>query len=271
MNTLLLASLTLPAARQLAETARARRWGVHALDEVRDDAPIHFTGPRTFYGGTDRAAAYAAQFDLCLIEPPLDLIVRVPADLLCRRVRFGTIAELVRDAAAATPVFAKPADPIQRSFDAGVYRGVAEIRGRRPLDPHTQVLLADPVEWTAEFRCFIREGTIGAWSPYFSFGRPAWKPHSAATTPTPATLTTFCERLYRAMANDLPPAFVVDIGALEDGRWAVVEFNPAWCSGLLGASVDGALRVIERAAMWWKHSPADRRWSRRLRPGGSSI
>ena len=33
---------------------------------------------------------------------------------------------------------------------------------------------SEPVEWSAEYRCFIKEGEVAAWSPYISFGRPSW-------------------------------------------------------------------------------------------------
>jgi hypothetical protein len=38
-------------------------------------------------------------------------------------------------------------------------------------------------------------------------------------------------------------------GLVEGRGWAVVEFNPAWCSGLLGADPAGVLGVLERAMM----------------------
>ena len=123
------------------------------------------------------------------------------------------------------------------------------------------MLVAEAVEWTSEFRCFVCEGRVEAWSPYLSFGRPVWKPGSAGTMP--GSLAAFCERLGDRMRAALPPAFVVDVGVLEDGRWAVVEFNPAWCSGILGADVEGVLRVVERAASSrGSTSPADHRWVR---------
>ena len=37
-------------------------------------------------------------------------------------------------------------------------------------------MVADPVEWLAGIRCFIREGRVVASSPYISFGRPVWRP-----------------------------------------------------------------------------------------------
>jgi hypothetical protein len=215
-------------------------------------------GPRTFYGGTDRAEEYALRYELCLIEPPLDLLARVPPEFLLREVRYGPLAEMAN---VRGPVFVKPADPVLKSFDAGVYRAIADVRGRRPIPEDTPVLVAEAVEWTSEFRCFVRDNRVETWSPYLSFGRPTWKPGSAGAIPT--SLAAFCERLVDRMPDALPPAFVVDVGVLEDGRWAVVEFNPAWCSGILGADVDSVLRVIERAAMsLGDSSVADQRWMR---------
>jgi hypothetical protein len=247
--------MSLPSARQLAAIAAKRQWPVYALDE---SPHLHLTGRRTFYGGTDRAREYAARLELCLIEPPLDLITRVPTEMLCRDVRFGTLAELRH---LSGPVFVKPADPIFKSFDAGVYRGVSDIAPRRPIDSRTPLLVSEAVEWTSEFRCFLRQGRVEAWSPYLSFGRPVWKPASAGALPP--SLAAFCQRLVDGMGPRLPPAFVVDVGVLEDGRWAVVEFNPAWCSGILGADVEGVLHVLQRSAMWRRTaSPADRHWMR---------
>ena len=260
-NVLLLASRLLPAARQLEIVARKLKWRVYALDEEGDIARM--TGPgafrRTFFGGTDRADEYARRFELALIEPPLDLLARVPPDFLGRTVRFGTLARL-RDVRGS--VFVKPADPILRAFDAGIWRSVSEVRGRAPLPPDLPVLVSEPVEWSSEFRAFVREGRIEAWSPYLSFGRPSWSPHSAGPT-APPSLVAFCDRLTSRIGDALPPAFVVDVGVLEDGRWAVVEFNPAWCAGILGADPQRVLPVVARSACWRAQlSPDDRVWVR---------
>ena len=127
------------------------------------------------------------------------------------------------------------------------------------------MLVSQPVQWTSEFRCFLCKGKVEAWSPYLSFGRPVWKPESAGELPP--NLAVFCQRLVGQMGRELPPALAVDAGVMEDGRWAVVEFNPAWCSGLLGADVSAALRVVERGAMWKENaSTKDRRWARLGKP-----
>ena len=254
--TLLLATLSLPPARQLADVARGKSWKIAVLDDG-PERPIE--GPRTYFGGSDQAARFAAHYDLCLIEPPLDLLAQLPTELLCRPVRFGRLSELRY---LEGPIFVKPADPVHKVFDAGVYRAVRDVRGREPIPADTPILAAAPVEWTSEFRCFIREGQIEAWSPYLSFGRPVWKPRCAPATPE--SLVAFCERLIHAMDRHLPPAFVVDIGVLEDGRWAVVEFNPAWCAAILGADPARVLNVVQRAALWKRTASVDDLWWARI-------
>jgi hypothetical protein len=56
-----------------------------------------------------------------------------------------------------------------------------------------------------------------------------------------------CDRLLATRSPALPPALVVDVGLIEGRGWAVVEFNLAWCSGLLGADPAAVLGVLERA------------------------
>jgi hypothetical protein len=57
------------------------------------------------------------------------------------------------------------------------------------------------------------------------------------------------------------PGFVVDVGLIATRGWAVVELNPAWFSGLLGADPAAVLGVLERACQD-AAGPAmeDRRW-----------
>lgn len=243
-KTLFLASLSLPSARQLAQVARRRRWRVAPLDE---GPATRASGPRTYYGGSDRAAEYSQTFQLALLEPPLDLLARVPGEFVLREVRFGTLADVAK---VSTPAFIKPADPCHKVFDAGTYRSLDHLLNGRAISLQTPVLMSEPVEWTNEYRCFVCEGHAVAWSPYLCYGHPIWKPGCAA--PLPPNLNPYIQRLHAAMLGLLPPAFVVDIGILEDGRWAIVEFNPAWCSGILGANVSQVLHAVERSAQWKK-------------------
>ena len=171
--------------------------------------------------------------------------------------RFRDLSRLKR------PTFVKPADPLDRCFDAGVYADPRDIRTPRGIDPGTPVLVAEPVEWLAEFRCFVREGRVVATSPYLSFGRPVWRAWGQGgekAVPSKDALAV-CDRLLAGRSPALPPACVVDVGLVEGRGWAVVEFNPAWCSGLLGADPTAVLGVLERASRSVDGlTPEDRRW-----------
>lgn len=82
-------------------------------------------------------------------------------------------------------------------------------------------------------------------------GRPAWQPFGKGGERAilPKHLFDFVERLGRACSEFLPTAYVVDIGLIEGRGWAVVEFNPVWCSGLLGVDPDRILDVLMAAAV----------------------
>jgi hypothetical protein len=258
MHALLLSTWSLPAAQALAEAARKAGWQAHTLDET--PAPDLGAGEVVFYGGTDVARAVADTFGLALLEPPLDLLARLPLAWRQRAVEFCRFRDLHR---LQAPTFVKPADPWNKSFDAGSYADVRDIRAPHGIDPETPVLVAEPVEWLAEYRCFVLDGKVTASSPYLSFGRPVWRPHGQGgeRAQESGSVLSFCARLLAESAVPLPPAFVVDVGLIEGRGWAVVEFNPAWCSGLLGADPVRVLDVLRRACRdRGALTDADRRW-----------
>jgi hypothetical protein len=257
MTTLVLSTWTSPGARALADAACALGWRSRALDEDPGVDP----GRVVYYGGSDVAEAAAARFSLALLEPPLDLLARLPPSFRQRAVEYGTFADLRR---LKAPTFVKPADPLNKAFDAGIYHDAALIRAPRGVAPDLPVLVSEPVPWTAEYRCFVRDGEVVAHSPYLSFGRPVWRPHQpgSAECPIPAPVGAMCDRLRSQAEVALPPAFVVDVGLIEDRGWAVVEFNPVWCSGLLGANPAGVLEALDRACRNRDTlDQADRRWA----------
>jgi hypothetical protein len=257
MPTLVLSTWSLPASRALADAAREVGWYAYTFDENPKLKP---RGKAVFYGGTDRALAVASRFRLALLEPPFDLLAQLPLEFRRRAVEYARFGDLGR---LKAPTFVKPADSLNKSFDAGIYASARDIRAPKGVDVQSPVLLAEPVEWSAEYRCFIREGEIAAWSPYISFGRPVWKPFGQGTlaAQAPASLSSFCHRLFSQSGVLFPPAFVMDVGLIEDRGWAVVEFNPAWCSGVLGADPTKVLAVLERACQDERRlRPTDRRW-----------
>jgi hypothetical protein len=255
--TLLLSTLTLPSAPTLAAAAREAGWHVYALDET----PFpHLADQPVYYGGSDTALAVAQRFEIALLEPPLDLLVRLPRRFLQRTVEFRLFNDLHR---LKSPAFVKPADALNKAFDAGTYAEASSIRTPRGVPSQTPILLSEPVERLAEFRCFVLEGRVIASSPYLSFGRPVWRPFGKGgeRATESAKVLSFCNRLLATSGVLFPPAFVVDVGLIEERGWAVVEFNPAWCAGLLGADSKRVLGVLNRACQHRKKlSREDRRW-----------
>src|SRR5262245_28252907 len=243
MPTLILSTWSLPASRALAVAAQRLGWHACALDEC---AKLKLRSAVVHYGGTDLAMTAAARFHLALLEPPFDLLARVPSEFRMRAVEFGRFSDLAR---LNGPTFVKPADALHKAFDAGIYSSARDIRAPGGVAPQTPVLVSEPVQWLAEYRCFVLDGKVAAWSPYLSFGRPVWKSfdQGARQTEAPKSVTAFCDRLFSRSAIEFPPAFVMDVGLIEDRGWAVVEFNPVWYSGVLGADPGMVLSVLSRA------------------------
>lgn len=241
MPTLMFSDRTVRGCPALADAARAAGWRTAEMfaPKAKDAAP-----PFVYYGTTDLALDAARRFDLALIEPPLDMLARLPQEFLRRSVEFATFGDLDR---LMGPTFVKPANPLNKSFDVGVYSNVSDIRRSRLVHKTNPVLLSEPVEWSSEYRCFILEGRLVAWSSYMTHGRLAWDPFlpDRGHETLPAPIEPLCLRLTQQVP--LPPAFVVDIGLIDDRGWAIVEFNPAWCAGILGADPRCVLPVLERS------------------------
>lgn len=254
--TLLLSTRAMPGTGALADAACEAGWSVNAWDE---NPPATPGGRVVYYGRTDVAMQAADRYRLALLEPPLDLLARLPASLRLRDVEFARFRDLSR---LKRPTFVKPADPLDRCFDAGVYSDARDIRTPRGIAADMPVLVAEPVDFLAEFRCFVRERSVVATSPYLSFGKPVWKAWGQGGERAVPSMdaVAVCWRMFDARLA-LPPAFVVDVGFVEGRGWAVVELNPAWCSGLLGSEPAAVLGVLERACRDADLLAAeDRRW-----------
>lgn len=241
----------------LAGAAHALGWDV--LTCYGKPVPERVEEP-VVYVTTDLALEAARRLRLGLLEPPVDLLARVPDRFVRRVVEAATFADLDR---LQGRTFVKPADPLDKWFDAGVYSDVRDVRTKGRQSPDAPVLLSEPVAWSAEVRCFVLEGKLVAASPYLSFGRPVWDPFDPKRPATvlPRAAVAVVEGLCAAMRGELPPAFVVDVGMIEDRGWAVVEFNPAWSAGLLGTDPLAVLPVLRRATRRLDEmTAADRRW-----------
>jgi len=226
---------------RLRSAALKKNWRTERLQIWR--APDHLKNEEiVLYGEPLFAAAIAEQLDIGLIEPTHDLLARIPEKYLIRKVLFTTLGEarLWKERA-----FIKPAD--EKCFAARVYENGQELPVRAGLSENTPTLISEPVDWELEARVFLRNREALCYSPYLRRGKLAqdekgeWPMSAAEVRELKEFLTGFLEE----SDIELPPSVVLDAGKIKDRDWALVEFNPAFASGLYGCDACSALESIE--------------------------
>lgn len=111
------------------------------------------------------------------------------------------------------------------------------------------VLVAEPVRWEAEYRCFCLEGRVKACSPYLRSGELAKQTDYAASSEELSAATEFAELVLASPEAVAPKAIVLDVGQIIGQGWAVVEANAAWGSGIYGCDPGAVLDVIRHATV----------------------
>jgi hypothetical protein len=112
------------------------------------------------------------------------------------------------------------------------------------------VLASEPVEWLAEFRFFIRERRVHAWSPYWLHGALARKEDEWVVEPEMAAMTTaLVDHLLADTSVVLPVALVLDAGVINGRGAAVVEANEASGAGIYGCDPRDVLEVLRAATI----------------------
>ena len=168
------------------------------------------------------------------------------------------------------PAFVKPAQ--DKAFPAGVFSsGVALPLAASALPPDTPVLIAEPVRWRVEYRCFVLERTLATMSPYVRDGDLAQDANGAWPAPSDerAAAEAFLTTVLADSIVPLPPAVVVDVGLIEGRGWAIVEANAAWGAGICDCDPRRILPILRRASLRRDVIPAaDAPW---LRPFAAVV
>lgn len=241
----------------LSRAAASFGWQVERLSSWR--VPQWLTGQDiVLYGEPLFAAVVAEPLGISLLEPPFGWLTSLPAEYRQRHVELMTLGEARRQTA---PRFIKPAD--DKCFVARVYESGELLPGPEVLPDGTPVLVAEPVRWEIEFRCFVLHNRVLTQSLYLRAGQLVetaegeWPASDAETNAAAA----FCEQVLRDERVAAPPACVVDVGIIEGRGWSIVEANAAWGSGIYGCDPKQVLEVLRRASV---KSPQlmdeDRRW-----------
>jgi hypothetical protein len=210
------------------------------------------------YGEPLFAEAVADQLGLVLLEPPIDWLIGVPQEYSRRRIELLTLQEA---RSLNTPAFVKPADG--KIFEPKIYQTGAELPTEEHVDGPIPVLRSDIVDFRLEVRCFVRNKAVVTLSPYWRDGALAHNHESAwpFLDTEEDEAHSFASLVLVDSRISLPPVCTLDVGRLADGRWAVIEANPAWGAGLYGCDPKEVLQSIPLAIVPKDLlSEKDKRW-----------
>lgn len=226
---------------KLRRAAISLDWDVMRLASWRPPEDFEPEEP-VLFGEPLFNAAVAEQLDLSVVEPPEDFLTTLPTEYVGRNVRLMTASEA---RTLSGPVFLKP--PNQKTFPAKVHASGAELPEMPEQDP---VLVSEPVEWAAEFRYFIRDRQVRAWSPYWLHGELARREDEWVVEPElEARTRALVDRLLGDRSVALPVAFVLDAGVVKGRGAAVVEANEASGAGIYGCDPRDVLEVLRAATI----------------------
>lgn len=261
MPTLVLSHRYSSDSNALFSAALRAGWDVERLHSFRCPDGLAKKNP-VFYGETLLADAIADDLGIVLLEPSADWLPALPERHRLRDIRLSTLGEaLTLDKRA----FVKPTD--EKCFPARVYESGSAIDPDPQLDRDLPVLISEPVQFEIEFRFFIVERRIAAYSPYIRNGGIARDDQGSwgANETEVVAATNSMQSVLDDPDVQLPAAIVVDVGLMRERGWGVVEANPAWASGICGADPAGILLVLQRASVRRNNmSEADEPWIRRV-------
>lgn len=241
-------------ARTIRDTAQRR--GLSTVQLATFDVPPDLRAGH-LHAGPTFADAVAPTLGIRLLEAPTNWLAQLPHAYTGREIVLTTLREAY---GLRRPVFVK--SPNDKQIKALVYTDGSRLPGPDQVDPWTAVLVSDVVEFAVEYRLHLLDGAVRTGSRYAKEGQLSLGPLTEEATAFGAELLSEC-------GATLPSAIVVDVGWTGE-RWAVIEANAAWASGIYAADPHRALDVLLRAAGPDDAlKPGDRPFLRRVTPPAS--
>uniref|UniRef100_UPI0035C75C5A hypothetical protein n=1 Tax=Chryseobacterium sp. TaxID=1871047 RepID=UPI0035C75C5A len=106
------------------------------------------------YGEDIYAEIVAEQCSLTLTKPDDDWLSKVSEEFTKRKISYGKLKDFVHE----ENIFIKCSD--FKSFKAGIFDKVTNIKGFDTLDLESRVFTSEVVEWELEVRCFVSNNQI---------------------------------------------------------------------------------------------------------------
>ncbi|PTT39054.1 hypothetical protein DBR28_07785 [Chryseobacterium sp. HMWF028] len=192
------------------------------------------------YGEDIYAEIVAEQCNLTLTKPDDDWLSKISEEFTKRKIVYGRLKDFVHE----ENIFIKCSD--FKSFKAGVFDKVTDIKGFETLDPESMVFTSEVVEWELEVRCFVFKNEIKTYSSYW---RNDVFDTDELSEREKKDMFQFFESFIQKYSSTLPTGIVLDFGIIKGKGWALIEANPAWCSGLYACDAEKALEVIVKSCI----------------------
>lgn len=190
------------------------------------------------YGGYMWAEHVAPQSGLRLISPPERWWEVIgDANLIRRSIGVERYCDLAAyDGPTNWPKFIKSLTG--KSIASRVYHSLADLPPG--ITDEEQFIVSYPVSFAYEWRAFVLDGEVVTLSHYATHGNL----DTSGMTGRCVDARTFAKVVAWYYREKLPRAYVLDVGLIKDDDFAIVEMNPAYCSGLYACDADAAFRAI---------------------------
>lgn len=221
------------------ETLRLEGWQLPDWAETENpDVVIFATMPD--------ATRISQQLSRTLLGCGADWLPNLPAKLLQRKIELTTLASALM---MSEGCFIKSA--ITKHLPGKIWLADELRDAAQKHHPELLVLVAEPVKFLVEYRCFVAQRQIAAISLYRRYEQvfDDTANNMNETAQEVAAAHEFAESVIRSPDVDCPPAFVLDVGIVEGRDWAVVEANECWASGIYYCDPQKVLDVLRHACI----------------------
>jgi len=231
----------------LAKTASALGWDIYNRGWR---IPVHLLrSPGAVYGEQFFCEVIAEQMNWNLLSNPLDWLAKLPEEYVNRKITFTTLAEARK---INEKKFIKPAD--DKCFPAQVYESGNDLPKHVVLD-NTPTLVSDVVNFTSEYRCFIkdRKVTTACCYLYKHYGKEPEINNPANYYQNNDLVLEFMTKLLADERVECAPGSVIDVGRCKKDdealKFVVLETNPVYASGTYGCEMVAVLDAINAACV----------------------
>jgi hypothetical protein len=182
------------------------------------------------YGNHIFCLVIAQKMNLELVSPSDDFLIQLHERWIKRVITRSTIEDA---SYLIYPCFIKPMIP--KTFTGKVYYSYMELLEEcMQLSDNTEIIYSDIVQIKAEVRTFILNNKVASASIY-----------EGDADINEAIL--FVNKFLSENIYITPLTYVLDVGLLDNGEWAVIEANPVWSAGLNGCDAGAAASCINEA------------------------